>query len=234
MRWSGWAIGILVAGSLVAGVVGALTAYAPPITPSDRLVGLTLNGPVAAIREGKRVELAPKGAVLTPEHVKAFAEAGVRRVRVKEFAVSRWTGLALFAGGVAGLGAGAIAVRLIRRPAATSGAAGGSYSEALARMEAEVVALKEIGSGEGWLRAVLDRIGAAQREDVPVIVGARRELTAKLGLAGYARFMDVFAAAERSVNRAWSSAADGHEAEARASLARAAELLAAARGRTSA
>jgi hypothetical protein len=106
-----------------------------------------------------------------------------------------------------------------------------SYTEALERMEGEVTALRDIGSGEGWLRSVLDRLGAVQREDVPAVIAARRELTERLGLAGYAQFMDVFAAGERAVNRAWSSAADGHEAEAKQSLARAAELLRAARGR---
>lgn len=231
-----WALGLLIAASLVVGVAGTLTAYTPRLSLADeRLVGLELNAPLAVVREGAAVTLAKKGEVLTAERLGELRAAGVRRARVKEFALDRWTGAVWFAAGLLGLVVAAVGVRAMRRPAASGAAAGGfSYSEALARMEAEVTALKEIGSGEGWLRAVLDRIAAVQRDDVPAVIRARAELTAKLGLAGYAQFMDLFAAGERAVNRAWSAAADGHEAEARESLARAEGLLKGARERVGA
>jgi hypothetical protein len=44
-------------------------------------------------------------------------------------------------------------------------------------------------------------------------------------MGGYARLMDVYAAAERAMNRAWSAAADNDETEAVASLERALVLL---------
>jgi hypothetical protein len=62
-------------------------------------------------------------------------------------------------------------------------------------------------------------------------LAARAELTSRLGLGGYARLMDAFAAAERAINRAWSAAADEVEAEAITSLDLASELLAEARER---
>jgi hypothetical protein len=233
MRGMKWLVGLVVVAGLSLGVVGALTAYTPSLrAPDERLIGLTLNGAVSVAREGKPAVLAAKGTKIDAERLALFRAAGVKRVRVREFSAGRWTGSPLFAGGAAALVAGAVAARVMRRPAAAAGAQGNvSYTEALERMEGEVTALRDIGSGEGWLRSVLDRLGAVQREDVPAVIAARRELTERLGLAGYAQFMDVFAAGERAVNRAWSSAADGHEAEAKQSLARAAELLRAARGR---
>ena len=72
---------------------------------------------------------------------------------------------------------------------------------------------------------IVDRIGALQKTLLPAFIDARARIVSIGGMAGYARLMDVYAAAERQLNRAWSAAADGHEIEAVASLERAVALL---------
>ena len=81
------------------------------------------------------------------------------------------------------------------------------------------------------LAAIVADIGHMQQTHIAAFLNARPELTARLGLGGYARLMDTFAAAERAINRGWSAAADEVESESLVCLDRAAELLAEARGR---
>ena len=60
---------------------------------------------------------------------------------------------------------------------------------------------------------------------MPAFAAGRAELINRMGLAAYAQLMDRFAATERQINRAWSAAADGVEAEVNDCLATAAILL---------
>ncbi|MGP1345890.1 MAG: hypothetical protein ACTS3F_04375 [Phycisphaerales bacterium] len=72
---------------------------------------------------------------------------------------------------------------------------------------------------------IVERLGAIQRDDVPAFAAARPVLITRFGLGGFAEIMDVFAAAERQINRAWSAAADNVEAEAIDALDRARAIL---------
>src|SRR5690606_22380442 len=72
---------------------------------------------------------------------------------------------------------------------------------------------------------IVERIGALQKTQMPAFIDLRPKLISAFGMAGYARLMDAYAAAERQLNRAWSAAADEHEPEAVASLQRALPLL---------
>ena len=118
---------------------------------------------------------------------------------------------------------------------AASGEAGAGPEEALATLKREIERLRAelpgMGSEGERLAAIVERVGEQQRTTIPAFIAARPVLVSRLGLAGVARLMDSFAAAERQINRAWSAAADEVEAEAVASLERAVGLLGEAEGR---
>ncbi len=229
---------LLLIASLVAGIFGAAAAYLSPLSlPDDRLVGLTLNAPagIGVDAAGRPQPLAVKNARLTPELLAALRAAGVRRVRGKEFALGRWSGAGLFLAGCAGLVLGAALLRASARRALASAPAGaGSAGETpdaiLAAMRRAVDGLRDelprLPDPEERLRRVLDVLTEVQEKLVPDFAALRPMLTARLGLAGYARLMDRFAAGERQVNRAWSAAADGIEDEVTDCLGHASLLLA--------
>ena len=232
---------LLITVSLVVGVVGAVTAYLPPLSlPDEALVTdppLTLNAP-AGERDGEPI--APGGAALTPEVLAELRAAEVKRVRVREFSLARWPEWWLFVLGCVGLGVGAVIVRRENRRAmaaagAARGGAGAGPEEALATLKREIERLRAelpgMGSEGERLAAIVERVGEQQRTTIPAFIAARPVLVSRLGLAGFARLMDSFAAAERQINRAWSAAADEVEAEAVASLERAVGLLGEAEGR---
>lgn len=226
---------LLITASLLAGVIGCVTAYVPRLSLGDSaLEGLTLNSPSgAATADGTTVPIAAKDTVLTAEVLRALREAGVTRVRVKEFAFSRWSEWWLFVAGCAGLAIGAGLVRQASRVAMEQAAVGTSAAKApdalLDEARTRVAALRDrLGNmppGEGRLREVIDSLDQVQRGALADFIAARPLLLARLGMGGFARLMDAFSVAERQVNRAWSAAADGVENEAIECVSRAAGLL---------
>ncbi len=217
--------------ALIAGLFGAVTAYLPPLSLGpERLAGLTLNAPAGLRRDasGGEQPIAGKNTRLTPELIATLRAAGVRRVRVKEFAVARWTGRWLFLAGCLGLVAGAWLVRRAQRqllggaPAGTPGAPGRSADALLGAIVGAVAGLRRelpglAGPLERYHRT-LAVLSDVQENLVPEFVALRPVLTAAIGSAGYARLMDRFAAGERQINRAWSAAADAREDEMTACL----------------
>ncbi|MBL8964561.1 MAG: hypothetical protein KF787_09220 [Phycisphaeraceae bacterium] len=230
---------LLITASLIVGVIGCATAYVPRLSLGDEaLIGLTLNSPAGASAEsaddGRLVPLALKDTVLTAEVLASLRDAGVTRVRVKEFAFARWSEWWLFAIGSAGLAIGAGMVRRAGRAALadsagamnpTSSGPDALLDDARTRVAALRDRLAQLPPGESRLRAVIDTLGQVQRTSLADFVAARPVLLARLGMGGFARLMDSFSAAERQVNRAWSAAADGVEHEAMTCVARAADLL---------
>ncbi len=228
---------LLLSASLVLGLVGAMTAYAPPLSLADEaLEGLTLNAPAGAqaVGDGPVAPLARKGDRLTPERLAALRSSGETRVKVKEFALARWTGWPFFVLGCAGLCAGAwLARRESRRALAgaeAAGAGGGDAPEVVLESITRTVdelraALPAAADDRVRQRRILDALTPIQDVQVPAFVAARSRLIARFGMGGYARLMDRFAAAERQVNRAWSAAADGYVDESTTCLEAAAELL---------
>jgi hypothetical protein len=224
----------------VAGVVALVPAYAPPLDrPDQDLVGLTLNDPAGAREraDGTVVPQLETGTVLTGEHLRALREAGVERVRVKEFAFGRWSEGWLFAVACLGLLAGAA---LVRRgggaePAAAAAADRGTAAELLQQVAGSVDRLRqevtEAADPDAAGRRILAVVGTLQQEQLAAFPARRPELEAHGGLTHYARVMDGFAGAERQLNRAWSAAADGVLAEARDALDQAADLLEETRAR---
>lgn len=240
---------LIIAVSMCVGVIGAVTAYLPPLSLADSsLVGLTLNAPAGNASTDPRAPrpIAKKGDTLTAELLATLRAANVQRVKVKEFSLARWPEWWLFVLGCAGLAGGAALVRSMRakalaaassthgpRPAGAAAKLG--PAELLDAMRADLDTLRgKLHATPGQrdrLAAIVADIGHMQQTHVEAFLNARPQLTARLGLGGYARLMDAFAAAERAINRAWSAAADEVEAEALACIDRAAVLLAEARAR---
>jgi hypothetical protein len=231
---------LLIAVSMILGVVGAVTAYLAPLDlPDRRLIGQELNAPagIDPADPSARTPLAQRGQTLDAELLAALRQQGVRRVHLKEFDSKRWTGWPLFLFGCLGLGLGSAWVRrqaktlhLQPAPPGRAGSIGtragteGSLASlrlAIHQLQRELPSL----SPSDQLRKLLHVLGEAQRHQIPALTGARAELTARLGLTGYARFMDAFAAAERQINRAWSAAADQVLPESLAALHKADALL---------
>lgn len=181
--------------------------------------------------------IARAGDTLTPELVALLSQSGVTYVKVTEFSVFRWTYAWLFGLSCVGLGAGAMMIRAARRNALAKleserGADEAETTDAravIARLSGRLHTLADELASEtdeqARLQAILLHVGEIQRDDVPAFAADRAALVNRLSLAGYAELMDCFAAMERQLNRAWSSAADAHLAESEACLRNAQPLL---------
>jgi hypothetical protein len=233
---------LVVSVSLVLGLAGAMTAYSPPLAlPDAQLLGLTLNAPAGLSRSpsGAAAPLANKGRQLNAELLAALRSSGESRVRVKEFAFSRWTGSVWFLVGCLGLGGGAWLIRRQTRQALeharAAPAAGATAESAIDAIRQSVdrlrSALPTLSDEPGKLRRILDELTPVQEVHVPAFAAARSLLISRLGMSGYARLMDRFAAGERQINRAWAAAADGYLDESLECLAAAEVLLEDARQR---
>lgn len=240
---------LIIAVSMCIGVIGSLTAYLPPLSLADQaLIGLTLNADAGNTSADPRkpAPIATKGTAVTPELLAQLRAANVQRIKVKEFSLARWPEWWVFTLGCVGLGGAALLVRSMRRKALAAAstpqgarpdgaAAAMSPAQLLDAMRADLESLRgklrATPNSRDRLAAIVADIGHMQQTHIAAFINARAELTARLGLGGYARLMDAFAAAERAINRAWSAAADEVENEANACLDRAAELLEEARGR---
>lgn len=231
----------LITFGLIVGSLTAVTAYVPRL---DGAGGLTLNAEAGRSPDDETVPLvAPAEAeapiVLTDTLAAALAASGTQRVRVKEFAFGRWDHGWLFLLGLGAMLAGGLILRreerqrmavLLNREAAVHETPGYALDEAHREVTAlldEVRTLDEAAQ----IGLLTTRIEALQLTHLAAFVEARPELIGRYGIAGYARIMDVFAAGERRINRAWSAAADGVLPEALDSLAGSLALLEEARAR---
>lgn len=238
---------LLIAIGLVLGVASVPTAYLPPLSLSDEaLLGLTLASPAGEVRTPdmpdhvvgpplvRPVDAQGDPVKVTPELLAILRNAGVERIRVKEFAFGRWTGIWLFMLASALLLGGAYLVRsdMKRKTAAAERAA---QTGATDSPEASLLAiidmveslrrdLPHMTTGHDRSQAIIDRLGEVQATHVPAFADARPLLISRRGLSGFAELMDRFAAMERQINRAWSAAADGVEDEAIDCIERAAAL----------
>jgi hypothetical protein len=224
---------LLMTAALIAGTITAATAYVPAL--DDALAGLTLNADAGRVETDAGVEpVATQDTVLTAELIAELRANGVKRVRVKEFSLRRWALWPYFVLSVAAMVVGAMLVRTatkrhIKEHAGEESPGHLTPEHLLDQIEREVTSLRrdldDILDEEARLVAIVDRIGALQTGPIMAFFDARPVLVATLGLAGFAHVMDRFSALERSLNRAWSAAADEHEPEALDSLARAESII---------
>jgi hypothetical protein len=234
---------VLMTVSLIAGAYAASTAYHVRLDlPADHLEGLTLRDDVgvSSAAEGLTdpAPVANRNTQLTPalvEQLRALRRAdgtpAVARVRVREFAFSRWHERWLFALSLPGLLLGAyLAKRGRLAKAASSEAASAASPEvtlaAITKgLDALLSELDKTKNAAERMSLVLARVEALQRSHVAAFVDSRPQLVARFGIGGMAELMDQFAVAERQMNRAWTAACDAHEAEALTSLKAARPLL---------
>jgi len=91
----------------------------------------------------------------------------------------------------------------------------GNRAELRESIDNVVSDLREItASGDLRGNALRDRIDDKLRPDLTRFVDARGSMVHLFGLQTYADIMSHFAAGERYINRVWSCAADGYDAEA--------------------
>ena len=246
---------ILTASVIFGALAATTAYLAPLSLPDEDLIGLTLNADAGLLpatptapnakskSKPKRKPVAKKNTVLTGPiladlRANTFTAQGaprtVKYVTVKEFSLGRWVGKWVFLASLGGLLLGAFMIRSATKRAigsASEDTAGMAESpEATLREIIEVVAslrrdLPAMADDQARLHAILDRVGAAQRDPIAAFIDARATLVNRLGLGGYAELMDRFAAAERQINRAWSAAADRALAESTAALDAAADML---------
>lgn len=240
---------VIIWASLGVGAVSTTTAYLwkfPESGETDSfLLGTSDDGTrtyavlsaEAGITEADEPVVAADTA-LTPEVVErlqAESVEPVERVRVKTFKLSRWSYLPHFVIACVGLLAGAMLARVSAARAVKAADTAAEQSDALSP-ESAIAGLREVVGGllrdvplerddRRACAIITDRLGDAIGDLVPAISDQRERLVARMGLSAYASLMDVFASAERAMNRAWSAAADQVIEESVESLERAAERL---------
>ncbi|KAA0215329.1 MAG: hypothetical protein DYG94_04425 [Leptolyngbya sp. PLA3] len=224
---------------LAIGLLAATSIYTWPVG-ADASADVRFELGVGADGKRRRAQLlrdvkSPEGAVvarsdaaLDPSTLADIRQAGVARVMVKHPAgaggalLSRWSGKWVFLSAVGGLLVGAFLIRRAARRAAVQSAGEHTVQrpeDLVVRLRDELSALRArlpgLSDDAARLRAIIEQLGEVQAALVPAFVETRPVLIAQRGLGGYARVMDLFAAAERKVNRAWSAAADGvlHESQ---------------------
>lgn len=227
---------------LAIGLIAATSIYTWPLgadATSDARFELGPGGDGAPrfaellrdVRGGDGQVVVPADAPLDPATLAIIRDVGARRVIIKHPAgksgalLRNWSGRWYFLLAVSGLVVGAFFIRSSARKAVeqTEGVHTIAKPEDLvARLCDEVAALRASLPGlpddEARLRAIIHQLGEVQAVLIPAFVETRPVLVAQRGVGGFARVMDLFAAAERKINRAWSAAADGVLHESVASL----------------
>jgi hypothetical protein len=223
---------LLIFVSLVGASLSATTAYAPTLgAVAESAEPLTLAAPAGRDpAEPNKPAVAPGTARepvrLTPDVVGRLAALNVERVRVKEFSLGRWREAWIFGASMLGLVAGGLLIRheahreiRVRTAGSTPGAGSPQFLLGAAYEDVERL-LREVTGVPNEQQAVEIRrqIDTIQATRLAPFAAARPELMGRYGVAGFARLMDPFAAAERQLNRAWSAAADHVLPEAIGSL----------------
>lgn len=213
---------LIITASLVLGMIASVTAYVPTLDSIDPKDELTLNA-VAGLNPDNPAQprVRPGGpgeeTVLTAELIEQLKADGEDRVRVKEFAWSRWTHRWWFVLSAVGLLIGGGLIRFARQRELSRATAGPQdavdpvaiLQDAKSRLESLRSEIDQAADIDRQLELVITRLNEIQEACFEPFVSARPQLLNSFGMAGFAQLMDQFAAAERQLNRAWSAAADG-------------------------
>ncbi len=239
---------LLLAISVALGALAASTAYLAPLSlPDEQLTELVLNADAGRVEkpDGSHEPLLRRGTMLTAENLAALRantfivdghEKKTEYVSVKEFAFSRWTGRWVFLGSLLGLLVGGLMMRsLSKKELAEADAKAesapaeespeGAIAAAISTLDDLARDMADIADNRARCQMIVQRIGELQVTHLPAFVEAKPRLIARMGLGGYAEMMGLFSYGERMLNRAWSTAADGHIGEATTSLQNAREPL---------
>jgi len=221
---------LLMTAALILGAITATTAYVPPVSLDDAAFKnpsgeyATLWDPAGIDQSGN--PLVAKGTQLTPEileKLRTESDPPVTRVRVRSFSWTRWSHKYYFLLSCAVLLVGGYFVKSAMKKEALASPASDQPSTspeaavaAIIQITRDLVAdLPKLPRGNAGCEEIIARLDPVQKEYAPTIVDARSKLLGRLGMGGYAQFMDRFSALERQLNRAWSAAADGvmHESQ---------------------
>ena len=223
---------LIITVSLIVGSITAVTAYVPRVDALEPSQGtLSLNADAGRNPDAPEEPLlspSQEAPILITDEVAAqLAEAGVERVRVKEFSFGRWEHKWWFLASMVGLLLGAFIIRQEERKHVATllhGTVDATETPEYAleatheAVEALLADLRPIADEAAQVREITHRIETLQETHLAAFVAARPTLVGRYGIAGYARIMDAFARAERQLNRAWSAAADEVLPEAHACL----------------
>lgn len=173
-------------------------------------------------------DVLPAGRFVDDEVAGRLRAAALERVTVtvdREFRWGRWPLRWLFVAGLLVMGAGVVLLRRTTRTGSGPSASHVPLAEAH-RLVGELA--RELAALEG--RDDLDAAALHRAVDALIadrcfpIVAARESIQRELGRSGFADFMSTFAGADRTLNRAWSAAVDGHAHEANECIRLAREL----------
>lgn len=230
--------------SLVLGMIASTTAYVPKLDAIGPDQAPTLNAPAGRSPEDPTQPRITPGepdvsATVDEAMIDQLQEDGEQRVRVKEFAWSRWSHRWYFVLSCAGLLVGAVLFRRAQRTEVGQPSTheaqpvnpGALLDDTLARLQQLQREVDQAHDLRQRFELILSRLDELHDATLEPFVNARAHLVARFGMSGYAQIMDLFAAAERQTNRAWSAAADNVDDEARACLQEAVERFQLARSR---
>lgn len=178
----------------------------------------------------QKIDEITAGSFIDEPVAQRIVDAGVLEVEakvLKQFSWQHWQGKWFFVGGVVAMFLG----MLLKRSAASvveseegESTGYGALVALLDRGRLEVTALADRADGLG-AREIHEALDPILAEVCQPFVDGRETLRRRFGARGFAAVMGPFAAGERWLNRAWSAAVDGYEAEARESLREALEPL---------
>lgn len=229
---------IIISISLCIGTLAATTAYVPRLeavesTVDDPETQLVLNANAGAVKSnagtlvqdarGNITPLFKRDTAIDREVYDALKANGVTRVRVKEFSFVRWQHAWMFGVAVLGLIVGGVMVKAaqrkdIARRVASATRSSESPEAALSGVGAVIESLATLPEGHETNERIVREVGELQQTHLRVLSESRALLVGRLGMGGYAQFMDRFSAMERQLNRSWSAAADEYPSEAYTAL----------------
>ena len=99
-----------------------------------------------------------------------------------------------------------------------------ALSAGLKNIREDLAALSQDAAVSDHLE-ICERMEALKEEHIGGLVAQRDRLVAQYGLLAYAQFISLVSAAERNINRAWSTLVDGYPTEASVALQTASEAL---------
>ena len=228
-----WLANAIIWVSLALASFASVSAYWPSLQMAAASVApLTLTEDAGQAPDDAKKPLVQKGTQLSTEIVAQLQAANVKRVQVKEFAWSRWSGRYWFIVASGGLIVGAVMLRRGHAADATASqklrvTADGEDTH-LSQVVEQLDALISDATDSQALLPLADivtRIEQIQLGPLASFIESLPQLVSRLGVGRYAQVMDRFAAGERLLNRSWSAAVDGADEECRDSLRQSREAL---------
>ena len=228
-----WLANAIIWVSLALASFASVSAYWPSLEVAAASVApLTLTEDAGEAPDDSAKPLVQKGTQLSTDIVAQLQAANVKRVQVKEFAWSRWSGRYWFIVASVGLIAGAVMLRRGNAAEVTASqeirVAADGEDTLLSQVVEQLDALISDATDSQALLPLADivtRIEQIQLGPLASFVESLPQLVSRLGVRRYAQVMDRFAASERLLNRSWSGAVDGADEDCRDSLRQSREAL---------